>query len=174
MKEFVIAEGRKEDIPEILEVMRGAEAGLPCRDWYVTDGEEFFEAHMGEEGFVLTARDGESSRLAGFLAVRIPGLAEDNLGRFLGLEEEELKKTAHMESAAVAPLFRGNGLQGRMMAEAERMLKERGFDRLMGTVHPENRYSRNHFLRLGYRTAARARMYGGLPREIMEKEIERF
>ena len=82
MKEFVIAEGRKEDIPEILEVMGEAEAGLPCRDWYVTDGEEFFEAHMGEEGFVLTARDRESGRLAGFLACGSPGWRRTIWGAF--------------------------------------------------------------------------------------------
>ena len=108
---------------------------------------------------------------AGFLAVRIPGESRDNLGRFLGLTEADLLRTAHMESAAVASAFRGHGLQGRMMAEAERMLRERGFSWLMGTVHPENIYSRNHFLKLGYEAAVRTEMYGGLPREIMVKKL---
>ena len=169
---FEILRCTKNDIPEILAVMREAEAGLTSRDWYVTVGRDFFEAHMEREGFVLKAVERQSGRLAGFLAVRIPGKAEDNLGRFLQLGEEELLQVAHMESAAVASDFRGNGLQGRMMAEAERILREQGFSRFMGTVHPSNCYSRNHFLRLGYRAAARTEMYGGLTRDVMVKEAE--
>ena len=168
---FEILRCTKNDIPEILAVMREAEAGLTSRDWYVTDGRDFFEAHMEREGFVLKAVERQSGRLAGFLAVRIPGESRDNLGRFLGLTEADLLRTAHMESAAVASAFRGHGLQGRMMAEAERMLRERGFSWLMGTVHPENIYSRNHFLKLGYEAAVRTEMYGGLPREIMVKKL---
>ena len=169
--EFVILPCTEKDIPGILKIVEEAENTLEHREWYVTDGEDFFAAHMEREGFVLKAEERQTGRMAGFLAVRIPGESRDNLGRFWGLTEADLLRTAHMESAAVASAFRGHGLQGRMMAEAERMLRERGFSWLMGTVHPENIYSRNHFLKLGYEAAVRTEMYGGLPREIMVKKL---
>ena len=84
---------------------------------------------------MLKAEERQTGRMAAISGGADPGESRDNLGRFLGLTEADLLRTAHMESAAVASAFRGHGLQGRMMAEAERMLRERGFSWLMGTVH---------------------------------------
>ncbi len=160
------------DIPALLELMSRVYEEMEHKEWYAADGEEFLKAHVSREGFLLKAADESSGALAGFLAVRIPGEAEDNLGRCLGYDRSLLARTAHMESAAVDARFRGWGLQGRLMEEAEAILAKRGFCRLLGTVHPDNRYSRNHFLRLGYHPVLRSEKYGGLMRDIMEKRLD--
>ncbi len=169
--EFVIKRCSEKDIPGLLALMNRVYEEMEHKEWYVTDDREFLLAHLEREGFLLKAEEKSGGVLAGFLAVRIPRLAEDNLGRCLGYSPDQLLWTAHMESAAVASGFRGYGLQGRLMAEAETILAEKGFCRLLGTVHPDNCYSRNHFLRLGYHAAARREKYGGLSRDIMEKII---
>ena len=44
------------------------------------------------------------------------------------------------------------------------------YEYFLGTVHPDNIYSRTNFLKAGYREARRMSKYGGMQRIIMEKE----
>ena len=46
-----------------------------------------------------------------------------------------------MDTAAVAPLYRGHHLQDRMMEVCEEEMKKRGMRYLLATVHPDNPYS---------------------------------
>lgn len=102
---------------------------------------------------------------------RTTNLGEENLGEYLNLSPEEMREVAHMEIAMVRAAYRGQGLQKRMMQEAETRLKEAGYHYLMGTAHPENVYSVNNFKRLGYEIVAGDLKYGGLPRCIFCKRI---
>ena len=64
--------------------------------------------------------------LIAYSIIRIPGNGEDNLGRDIGLPQEELGKVAHLQATVVHPLFRGNGLQ-RKMAKAHLQVIERSW-----------------------------------------------
>ena len=59
----------------------------------------------------------------------------------MNLDPEALDRVAHMDSLAVRPGFRGRGLQYQLMASAEQYLMTTSYCHLMGTVHPDNRYS---------------------------------
>ena len=65
---------------------------------------------------------------------------------------------------------RGLGLQRRFFEEAEKQLEDTPYEYFLGTVHPDNIYSRTNFLKAGYREARRMSKYGGMQRIIMEKE----
>lgn len=89
----------------------------------------------------------------------------------MNLDPEALDRVAHMDSLAVRPRFRGRGLQYQLMASAEQYLMTTSYCHLMGTVHPDNRYSLGNFLKLGYRIVTTTKKYGGLPRHVLYKSI---
>lgn len=154
----------KEDVPVILEIMESTYRQMKHKDWFCIDDISFLYRHVSDEGFILKAE--VCRETAGFLTVRYPGGAEDNLGSYLNLPENEKCLVAHMESAAVKDVFRGRGIQKKLMAEAERILWQKGYRYLMGTAHPENKYSVNNFLKLGYEIISQDLKYGGLPRYV--------
>ena len=147
------------------------------------------------EGYTLKyIIDGE---LAAFLIVRHPREAEDNLGQELwkmfvevsperqgehvainrmpadrSTRQELLQRTAHMESAAVAPSHRGKGLQRKLLARAEEIEIARGTKYLMATVHPDNSYSLRNLEAAGYQCVLETEKYGGLRRKVMCKALE--
>ena len=72
--------------------------------------------------------------------------------------------------AVVTSKARGLGLQRRFFKEAEKQLEDTIYEYFLGTVHPDNIYSRTNFVKAGYREARQMSKYGGMQRIIMEKE----
>jgi len=160
----------QEDAEEIMSVMMSGLASAKNKDWYVADDLEFVKRHIAKEGYTL--KYVEHGEIAGFLIVRHPGMGKDNLGSYLeDISEEEFYKVTHMESAAVLPKYQGQGIQHKLMARAEEIERERGTVYLMGTVHPDNIYSRGNLEKLGYDCLLTTEKYGGLMRNIMCKRI---
>lgn len=167
-----------EDLAGIMALMQEACGGVPDAQWFAGDDETVVRKHVEDEGFILLAEskkeDEEAdhrSKPAGFLMVRLPEAAADNLGCYLGLSPEEMKKVAHLETAVVSSAFRGRKLQYRLFCEAEQALKDSGCKYLMATVHPDNVYSLANMEKIGCKKAAEALKYGGKPRLIMYKEL---
>lgn len=96
---------------------------------------------------------------------------EDNLGVYLDFDETKLNQVAVMDSTVVGSVWRGNGLQGRMLEKAEELLDKESFRYLMCTIHPENSYSLQNMQKHGYVVKKTAKCYGGLTRHILLKEI---
>lgn len=95
-------------------------------------------ADLGEKGLTLGAFAGE--RLIGFRSVHFPGNDEDNLGRDIGLSEDQLMKVMQLEVALVHPDFRGNSLQKRMTARLLKTVRDRnlGYRYCCSWVSPKN------------------------------------
>ena len=121
--------------------------------------------------FYNDAMDFDCPEFAGLFTTIFPGLGPENLGRDLGFSDEDLLKSAHMETVVIAPEYRGHHLQARLMSKAEEDLKATGYKHLLCTIHPENPYSLNNVLSLGYKVEKLVEKYGGLPRNILLKEI---
>lgn len=159
-----------EDVPDIMMIMETACQLTKDAKWYSKDDEEFVKRHLEEEGFTLKAM--KNGEIAGFLIVRYPGDAKDNLGEYIGLDEAHKREVAHMESAAVLPKYKGLGIQRCLMLYGENILKKQSYRYLMGTAHPENTYSVNNFLKLDYEIVTEVEKYGGLPRYVFCKELD--
>lgn len=160
-----------DDITEIMSVMEIGHSTTKSSDWYVTDDRAFVERHIQEEGYTL--KYVRENKIAGFLIVRHPMLAEDNLGRYLEeYSENILLKVAHMESAAVLPDFRGWKIQRKLLARAEEIERERGTQYLMATVHPDNVYSVRNLEQAGFECILETEKYSGLRRKVMSKKIK--
>lgn len=169
-KEIKIVWAVKEDIPMIMKIMDTAFSLVPDESWYCTDSEYFVRRHIEEKGFTLKAV--VDDEIAGFLTIRFPKDEADNLGDYVKLSEEEKRYVAHMESAAVLPSYRGMGIQKKLMAWGEEIIQKTEYKYLMGTAHPENVFSVNNFLKLGYEIVAEDEKYGGYPRYVFFKRCE--
>ena len=112
----------------------------------------------------------DRGQIAAAFDVLYPGMKSFNYGYDLGLTEQELLQVIHMDTSAVHPSFRGQGLQGKMVREAEVALSGQGKKILLCTVHPENKYSLNNMLKHGYVIQKRVLKYGS-ERFILRKEI---
>lgn len=143
----VIRKAVLSDSETIMEIMTLAHEAMEDKGAYITDDLPYIKEHITQKGFGLMAEvDGVP---AGFFVTAFPGLDENNLGRELGFSQEQLLKTALMDTAAVLPRYQGMGLMGRMFAEAVR-LAEGEYPYLLGTVHPENTPSRRNFEKNGF------------------------
>lgn len=179
---FTIDYATKNDIPDIMAMIKTAMELLPDPDWFVDDTEEFFTSHIEKRGFTLKAipkneiTDTQENittpeKIAAFFTIRFPKHDEDNLGYAINLNREELLKVAHMETAVVHPDYRGNHLEQRLMAEAVKILKNTPHCYLMGTVHPDNTASVKSFLNNGFSIEETVPKYGGRLRHIMLKKL---
>lgn len=167
MREFNIRRANIKDVNQINEIMRKVYFALEDKAAFAPDDTDTVMMFLEPDNFILVAEAEDG--LAAFLAVEIPGEAEDNLGHDIGLKQEELHKVAHIESTAVLPEYRGNGLQMKLMTEAEKLLSEMEIEYYMATVYPGNRYSLNNFLTLDYKIIRSALKYGGLDRLVLLK-----
>ena len=172
--EFVIRKAGEADLADIQKLMETTVAYMENPDWFYEDGKEFLETCVKEEenaGFAVIARTKQEGIPAGCFLVEIPGDVPYNLGNDLGFSKEQLLLSAHMDTAAVDPLYRGHHLQDRMMEVCEEEMKKRGMRYLLATVHPDNPYSLSNVQKRGYGIRATKEKYGRSLRHILCKEI---
>ncbi|WP_195415620.1 GNAT family N-acetyltransferase [Enterocloster citroniae] len=160
-----------EDTGEIFHIMNLAYSLLEHKDWYCIDTEEYVREHIEDPAKGIVFKAVEDGQVGAFFIIHYPGLTDTSLGHYMDLDEKELLNVAYMDSLAVLPRFRGRRLQYGLMAHGETYLSATSFCHLMGTVHPDNTYSLNNFLNLGYKVVTTTQKYGSLPRSIMYKRI---
>ncbi len=170
--EFKIRRAVPGDAGQIWEVMEQAVQTMENEEWFVPDDKKWIEDHIERQGFTMVA-EAEKGEIAAFFIVAFPGDDEGNLGRELRLGQDQLLLSAHMDSAAVRPEYRGNHLQGRLLEAAERELCLFPHEYLLCTVHPDNHASLNTMLRHGYVIVATKEKYHGRLRHILYKKKER-
>ena len=158
------------DGPALLRIMEAAVQNLQQRDWFLDDDLEFIEEHIdGPDGYTLKyVIDGE---IAGFLIVLRPGIDENNLGHYLNLSDDDLLHTAHMESAGVLPRFRGRKIMQQLLSAAIDNEKSLSTRYLFVTVHPDNVYSKNNLISVGFSPIITLKKYGDWVRTIMYKKL---
>ncbi len=170
--EFRIEKAEAAHAEEIAGLIRTVWEAMENREWFVPDDTRFIrEVLTSGRGFIFRAIDPESGRTAGIMDILTPGLEKENLGYDAGFSKEQLLKTAHVDSVAILPEYRGRHLQAKLMEAAEKELSLAGYRYLMCTVHPDNRFSRGNMLGQGYKAVCRKEKYGGCIRDIMMKEI---
>ena len=166
---FIIRTAVEEDIPGIMQIMNAEPAGDTLPEWYITDEEESVRSCLEENGFIMVSQT-ESGEIVGFFIVKYPD-DNENLGKYLGFSEEQLEKVILMDSAAIHPEFRGNGLQGKMLIEVERKIDTQKYRYSMCTVHPDNIYSLHNMQKYGYEVKKTVRCYGDNIRHVLLKEL---
>lgn len=159
MNGFRIIHAEEKDIPGILNVMDRVSSEIHNVDLFFADDEEFIRRHISDEGFILVAT--QEDLIVGFLIVRFPRNAEDNLA--LDSDRDICPGTVfHIESVAILPEYRGNGLQKTLIMEGEKIAVHKGFGVAMATVSPYNQYSLSNMADLGYSIIDTRPKYGSV------------
>lgn len=170
--EFIIERADDSDAGTMAEVIAQVWEGIEKKEWFVADDLEYTTRILKDgNGLGYKAVLKDTKTVAGIFIVSLPGLKDENLGRDIGLNKEELLKVAHMESVAIRPQYRGNGLQYALMQAGEKDLKNMGYHYFMCTVHPDNAYSKKNVMRQGYQVVLTKEKYGGYIRDILLKEL---
>ena len=155
-----------EEVHKYLGFLREVKARMEQEEWFFLDPDEEVYGLMGQGAMdIWLAEEGE--RTAAVFSVVYPGHRDFNLGYDLDFSREDLSRVVHMDTAAVHPDYRGQGLQYRMMLQAEAELAGKI---LLCTIHPDNRYSLNNVLKQGYTVEKKTEKYGSV-RYILRKEL---
>lgn len=166
---FNIRTAKDDDVQLIYDCMRSVYNGLEDKSMFVCEDIEYVKRNISKHGFTLIA-DADDGRTAGIFIFEYPGRSIDNLGRDIGLSGEELDRVVHMDTVAVLPQYRGNGLLKRMLNAAEQMIDKNRYVYFMATAAPHNKASLNSFIESGYRIMKTVGKYGGFTRAVLLKE----
>lgn len=164
-----IRKGTEKDVDAFIHLLQEVRETMEHKEWFYLDPPEDVRKMMADGIMQLwVAMDGE--KMAAGFDVLLPGLAEFNYGHDLGFTEEQLLRVVNMDSAAVHPHYRGQGLQKRLLQTAEAEIRMAGERILLCTVHPENRFSLQNVLSQGYTVQKTQAKYGSV-RHILRKDI---
>jgi ribosomal protein S18 acetylase RimI-like enzyme len=134
-------------LDELLELQNFIAANLSCPEVFILHDEEYFREVLRLKHSAIGVMFGET--LIAFSIIRIPGISAENLGRDIGLLEEELTRLAHLQAAAVHPAYRGHGLQRKLTLAHLDVIEEMGFEHACCTVSPKNPVSLGNYLSCG-------------------------
>ena len=118
--EFRIKKAKLNDVHAVAALIRAV--------WFVMDEADFLKDVLESgRGFIYMAIDAGTEKLAGVMDILTPGLEKDNLGYDAGFRGEKLLRTAHVDSVAILPEYRGMRLQAILMEAAEQELAVKGY-----------------------------------------------
>lgn len=156
-------------LQDILNLQDLIAQGLPSSEIFRLHGEDYFWSLFGSERSVIGIIVDE--RLVAYSLIYIPGEEDENLGRDIGLTDDELKSVAHLQAAVVHPSFRGNRLQRRMGEVHLKVIEEMGFEHVLCTVSPKNPFSLRNILSNGFVIRDLKPKFEGSWRYIMYKNL---
>lgn len=88
------------------------------------------------------------------------------------LQNHSVDKAMDLKLSIVKEEYRGNGLQRALIWLLEKLACQRGFTHYCTSVSPNNPYSYNNVLAMGYEFDHQEELYGGLLRNVYVKELK--
>ena len=138
------------------------------KDFFFPPNASIIEKSLSEEtGISCGAFDHD--KLIGIRLTYLPGLDCENHGYDLSFTNEELKQVAQFHGTIVRDDKRYKGIGNKLVKKNCSDIFERGFSRILSTVHPDNKVSIKMLLRNGFVERKRTTKYNNLPRIIFEK-----
>lgn len=169
---FQIVPAELSDADALARLIDTVYQGLENPSWFMPDDAAYIRKLMDPaRGRVWKAVEEKAGMPAAVFMLLFPGDSSENLGDDTGLTDAEKAGVIHVESVAVLPEYRGCGLQCRMMQLGEAEARKGGFTHMLCTVHPENRFSRNNMVKMGFHSVLTKEKYGGFLREVMMKKL---
>ncbi|GIP38679.1 hypothetical protein J31TS4_19590 [Paenibacillus sp. J31TS4] len=160
----------REAVPEVRALMVDVASRLPSRALFAKDDEAFLYGIVEGKGELYGAYRG--GRLVAYTVLAFPGRSPKNLGRAIGVPEEELDRVAALDASVVHEDARGLGLQRRFHALREERARALGYRLLYSTVHPDNEVSRRNLEAAGFTLQFTRPLYGGNPRHCYAKWLD--
>ena len=159
-------------LDKVFNLDREVYKGLENKEFYFCSSREEFEDSLSGNGQVIGCVIPETDELIAMGVYKTYGYNEHNYGYDFNIKGKELLKVGQIESTVVHPKYRGNGLQLLICRIIEDIARENGNSMISATAAPDNKYSVNTFLKLGYEVMADKIKYGGLRRYVLMKKID--
>ena len=159
-----------ESLEDILRLQARVCAALENKDIFMPSTREEYAGYFEPLHGVYGAFCGET--LTGYCTFAFPGAPGNDYSRDLGWPPEIQARCGKIDTVAVAPEYRGLGLQRRMVhraVEAARRASPEGI--LLATVSPYNPYSLRNMQAEGFVVLHRLLKYGGRERFIVGRAL---
>lgn len=160
-----------DDIDKLLALQNEVIEALGDKALYVPSDREEIESNMKAGGVHLGYMTETDTLVAVAIYLKC-GYNAHNYGYDLGLEGEDLLKVGQVDTVLVQADYRGNKLQYIMCQLLEEVAQEQGTPIICATASPDNTFSVNNFLKLGYEIKVDKLKYGGLRRYVLMKQLE--
>ena len=89
----------------------------------------------------------------------------------INLQKYKIDKAMDLKVIIVKENYRGNGLQKILIVLLEKQAKQKGYTHFCVSISPNNLYSSNNFIELGYQKDHTEIIYDGLLRDIYVKQL---
>ncbi len=170
--EFRIQKAVPEQYEHVIRMIQNTKQTIKQQEWFAVDSADYMLTALTEnKGIAYFAISQKTNEIAGVFMYVVPGNQPENLGLDIDLPPKELPYVVNMDTVSVLPSYRGHHLQRRLMLFAEEELRKEGYHHLICTIHPENKYSMNNALSLGYEVKKICEKYGGYHRAVLLKTI---
>lgn len=166
---IVIRKGTVADTEAYIDLLYTVQEAMPNKEWFFLDPAEEIREMMASGMMQLWVAD-DNGKMAGGFDYFVPKLEDFNYGYGLNFSDELLMRVVQMDTAAVAPGYRGLGLQNILMKAAEEEIGREPGRILLCTIHPDNKYSLENVLRQGYSIGAKVEIYDSV-RYILRKDL---
>lgn len=158
-----------DDLDDLHALHRVILASLPHPHVLRADERDFLALHLEERGRTFGAFiDG---RLMAYAALSMPGPDSDNLGRDIGLTEEQARRVSHHDGSGVHPSLRGSSLHATLNDLRYALADASGYTHVMGTVSTFNPFSLRNHLKGGMVVRDIVVKYGGMARLIIHRDL---
>lgn len=173
---YTIRRATEQEAEQIIALIREVYEGMNDRSLFAYDGEDadWLRQQMKAGGYAVVAEpdaveamNRPEGRIAAAGLVRFPKDDDEDLGRDVGLAEEQLAAVSYMEFAVVHPEHRGNHLEYEMICFAEQQPEAKLRPYMLATVSPANGASLHSLQKAGFRIGCTKEKYGGKLRHIM-------
>jgi len=168
--EINIRTAQLEDVEEIYNFIAKIYENIEEKSWYsYSKNIERYKLFINDGYSVVACHKGK------IIGVCLTYILRDDGTEFYQIVKELYKGTndiIEVINYAVSENYRGMGLQNKMLLKIEDMLKDTKYKDFIATVHPDNKYSLNNMLKNGYKIAMKTKLYGGLDRCIIVKNIK--
>lgn len=148
MKNFDILIVEKSDIKNILALQDSVVESVNKKEWFVPSTRAELElAFSKPDEFIALKAECENKIIAFSYIILKPDESNDISFDIKTLHN---KNCCVYETVFVSPLYRGYGLQSKLISMLTDIAKEKGKEYIVATVHPDNIYSSANFIKNGY------------------------
>lgn len=145
--------------------------GLDNKEFYFCSPKEEYQTIVNGAGIGLGIVDNKNNLIAMGVYYE-PGQRSENYAFDIKEIKDEPYSEGQIEATVVLKKYRGNGLQKKLCILLEQQARKNNKKYLCATVHPDNKYSLNTFLSLGFEKKLEKSKYGALKRAILLKNLQ--
>lgn len=167
-KRFVLRKCTAEDLEQLMSVQATVKAQLERADIFATNERAEYQESIDEDFCLGAFCEGELALCSLMIINRV---TPRHLGNYLGYDEDQLRRSVTNDITFVHPAYRGFGLQTLGIQIKDDLARELGAEEILATISPYNPHSLNNAKKQGFEPIKRCRMYGGVERYIVRKQL---